>query len=279
MLNPGLYIVPTPIGNLKDITLRAIEVLQNATLIAAEDTRHTRTLLDHIGSVSAKLISCHDHNEEERVEFITNEVKKGGIVALVSDAGTPLISDPGYKLIVRYIENGVNVYPLPGACAAITALEGAALPTDRFIFEGFLPVKDKELREKITGIKNNNVTTIVYESPRRVLNTCKILAEIMPDNDVCLCRELTKTFESFYRKKAKDLVAFLSEDENRQRGEFVIIIGPHKEADKQEIPDSVLKTIESLAQFVPSKLLASSLSDLTGISKKDIYNEILKIKE
>ena len=139
MLDSALYIVPTPIGNMQDITLRAIEVLKNATLIAAEDTRHSKLLLDHIGVKGTRMISCHDHNEEQRVEIIKNEIEKGGSVALISDAGTPLISDPGYRVVSLCAKLNVKVVPLPGPCAAITALEMAGLPTDSFLFAGFLP--------------------------------------------------------------------------------------------------------------------------------------------
>lgn len=229
MLESALYIVPTPIGNLDDITLRAIEVLKNATLIAAEDTRHSKILLDKLGVLNPKMISCHDHNEEQRASIIIEEVNKGGIVALISDAGSPLINDPGYKVVTLCSKANVKVIPLPGPCALITALEASALPTDKFMFNGFFPVKEKELVETIESLKGVDYTAVFYEAPRRILNTMEKVAQILPEHDVTLCREMTKTFESFYRLKAKDAPSFLEADSDRTKGEFVVAIGALKE--------------------------------------------------
>ena len=208
MIESALYLVPTPIGNLDDITLRAIEVLKSATLIAAEDTRHSKILLTKLGIGAVKMISCNDHNEAERADIIANEVAAGGIVALISDAGTPMISDPGYKLTATLTQRGVKVVALPGPCAAITALCAAALPTDKFLFNGFLPVKDKELTEKLESIATSTTTTVFYESPRRIMTTLNKLKEIDPTRKVALCRELTKTFETIYRMSVSDLVTY-----------------------------------------------------------------------
>ena len=278
MLENALYIVPTPIGNMQDITLRAIEVLKNVTLIAAEDTRHSKLLLDHIGVHGIKLISCHDHNEEQRVELIKNEVEKGGSVALISDAGTPLISDPGYRVVSLCSALGVKVIPLPGPCAAITALEAAGLPTDSFLFAGFLPVKDKELRQRISGLVKSPVTTVFYESPRRIQNTVEIMAQIIPNHEVCLCRELTKAFESVYRFKAQELPSFLSEDDNRTRGEFVIVVGPAPVTENKDIDEKVIKALTDLIKVAPVKAVCATLSELSGINRNQLYDLALELK-
>ena len=278
MLESALYIVPTPIGNLDDITLRAIEVLKNATLIAAEDTRHSKILLDKLGVLNPKMISCHDHNEEQRASIIIDEVNKGGIVALISDAGSPLINDPGYKVVTLCSKANVKVVPLPGPCALITALEASALPTDKFMFNGFFPVKEKELVETIESLKGVDYTAVFYEAPRRILNTMEKVAQILPDHDVTLCREMTKTFESFYRLKAKDAPAFLEADPDRTKGEFVVAIGALKE-DQGAISPQIVDALKTLVQTTPVKVACNVVANLTGLKKNDLYNLALELKE
>ena len=278
MLESALYIVPTPIGNLDDITLRAIEVLKNATLIAAEDTRHSKILLDKLGVLNPKMISCHDHNEEQRASIIIEEVNKGGIVALISDAGSPLINDPGYKVVTLCSKANVKVIPLPGPCALITALEASALPTDKFMFNGFFPVKEKELVETIESLKGVDYTAVFYEAPRRILNTMEKVAQILPDHDVTLCREMTKTFESFYRLKAKDTPAFLEADPDRTKGEFVVAIGALKE-DQGAISPQIVDALKTLVQTTPVKVACNVVANLTGLKKNDLYNLALDLKE
>ena len=278
MLESALYIVPTPIGNLDDITLRAIEVLKNATLIAAEDTRHSKILLDKLGVLNPKMISCHDHNEEQRASIIIEEVNKGGIVALISDAGSPLINDPGYKVVTLCSKANVKVIPLPGPCALITALEASALPTDKFMFNGFFPVKEKELVENIESLKGVDYTAVFYEAPRRILNTMEKVAQILPDHDVTLCREMTKTFESFYRLKAKDTPAFLEADPDRTKGEFVVAIGALKE-DQGAISPQIVDALKTLVQTTPVKVACNVVANLTGLKKNDLYNLALELKE
>ena len=278
MLESALYIVPTPIGNLDDITLRAIEVLKNATLIAAEDTRHSKILLDKLGISGTRMISCHDHNEEQRADVIIEEVKKGGIVALISDAGSPLINDPGYRVVTICSKADVKVVPLPGPCAIITALEASALPTDKFMFCGFFPVKEKELTETVQALANVDYTAVFYETPRRIIDTMEIVGKVLPEHDVTLCREMTKTFESFYRLKAKDAVEFLKADADRTKGEFVVAIGSLK-VETSSIPANVEKALKELIKTSPVKQVAAVLADLTGIKKNDLYNLALKLKE
>ena len=278
MLESALYLVPTPIGNLDDITLRAIEVLKNATLIAAEDTRHSKILLDKLGVLNPKMISCHDHNEEQRASIIIEEVNKGGIVALISDAGSPLINDPGYKVVTLCSKANVKVIPLPGPCALITALEASALPTDKFMFNGFFPVKEKELVETIESLKGVDYTAVFYEAPRRILNTMEKVAQILPDHDVTLCREMTKTFESFYRLKAKDTPAFLEADPDRTKGEFVVAIGALKE-NQGAISPQIVDALKTLVQTTPVKVACNVVANLTGLKKNDLYNLALELKE
>ncbi|MGN1280820.1 MAG: 16S rRNA (cytidine(1402)-2'-O)-methyltransferase [Succinivibrio sp.] len=278
MIENALYIVPTPIGNLDDITLRAIEVLKNVTLIAAEDTRHSKILLDKLSITGKKLISCHDHNEDQRAAIIIEEVKNGGSVALISDAGSPLINDPGYRVVTLCSKADVKVIPLPGPCALITALEASALPTDKFMFEGFFPVKDKELREKVASLVNADYTAVFYEAPRRIISTMEIVGELLPQHDVTLCREMTKTFESFYRLKAKDAASFLKEDPDRTKGEFVVAIGALKE-ENSTIPATVHNAVRELIKTSPVKQVCSVLSEVTGIKKNDLYNLALSLKD
>ncbi|WP_281071581.1 16S rRNA (cytidine(1402)-2'-O)-methyltransferase [Succinivibrio dextrinosolvens] len=277
-MESALYIVPTPIGNLDDITLRAIEVLKNATMIAAEDTRHSKILLDKLGISGKKMISCHDHNEGERSELIISEVRSGGVVALISDAGSPLINDPGYRVVTICAEQGVKVVPLPGPCALITALEASALPTDKFMFCGFFPVKEKELTVVLESLKSADYTAVFYEAPRRIVDTMELMAKILPEHDVTLCREMTKTFESFYRLKAKDAPEFLKADPDRTKGEFVVAIGAVKQ-ESYEVDPKIASAIEELIKTSPVKTVANVLASITGIKKNDLYNLALELKD
>lgn len=277
-MDSALYIVPTPIGNLDDITLRAIDVLKSATLIAAEDTRHSKILLDKLGISGKKMISCHDHNEGERADLIIEEVRAGGVVALISDAGSPLINDPGYRVVTICAEQGVKVVPLPGPCALITALEASALPTDKFMFCGFFPVKEKELTGVLESLKSADYTAVFYEAPRRIVDTMELMAKILPDHDVTLCREMTKTFESFYRLKAKEAPEFLKADPDRTKGEFVVAIGAVKQ-ESSEIDPKIAAALEELIKTSPVKTVANVLASITGLKKNDLYNLALELKD
>lgn len=279
MIESALYLVPTPIGNLDDITLRAIEVLKSATVIAAEDTRHSKILLTKLGIGAVKMISCNDHNEAERADIIANEVAAGGIVALISDAGTPMISDPGYKLTATLTQRGVKVIALPGPCAAITALCAAALPTDKFLFNGFLPVKDKELTEKLESIAHSTTTTVFYESPRRIMTTLTKLKDIDPTRKVALCRELTKTFETIYRMSVSDLVAYLEEHSDEVRGEFVLVVGPHEAEAEEELSSKAKSALQKLLPALKVKEACALVADLTGESRNRLYDYALSLKQ
>jgi len=222
MASGRLYLVPTPIGNLGDMTPRAVEVLGQVDLIACEDTRHSGRLLAHFG-IAQKKISYFEHNEFKRVPQIISELKEGRNVAVISDGGAPGLSDPAYRLVKAAIEEDIEVTPLPGATAVIPALTGSGLPTDRFLFEGFLPVKPGKRRRRLEELKDFPHTLIIYESVHRIIKTLADIGVIFGDRPVCVAREITKIHEEFIRGTAAEVSEFLTK--NKQKGEFVIVIG------------------------------------------------------
>ena len=265
-----LYIVATPLGNIGDITYRAVEILKNVDLIAAEDTRHSGKLLSYY-QISKPTFPLHDHNERQRGSVLIEKIKAGQSVALISDAGTPLISDPGYHLVNECREAGVDVVPVPGACAAITALSAAGLPSDRFSFEGFLPVKEKAKTEKLTALAEETQTMIFYESPRRMQDTVKHIINIMgAERKLVVARELTKLFESFYVLPAGEMLAWLEQDTNHCRGEFVLMVAG---ASKNEEALSVeaIKTLTLLKKELPLKKAAAITAEIHHLKKNDLY--------
>ena len=217
-----LYIVSTPIGNLKDITLRALDVLKEADIVVAEDTRRTGVLLHHYDIIGKKLVSFNDFNKEKRTPFIIEELKKERNVALVSDSGTPAISDPGFYIVREAIRNDVQPIPIPGPTAAISALVASGFPTESFVFYGFIPKKEKAKREFFEEINNNHKTTILYESPHRISKTLELLAETIPEREICIAREITKKFEEFIRGTAQEVFQQLKD--KTIKGEITIII-------------------------------------------------------
>ncbi len=266
---PSLYIVPTPIGNLADITQRAIDILAMVDVVAAEDTRHSSVLLNHL-QIKANLLALHDHNEQQRADALIARVQQGQSVALISDAGTPLISDPGYHLITRCREAGVPVVPLPGPCAAITALSASGLPTDRFAFEGFLPAKEKARDDRLTELMDETRTTIFYESPRRLLETVQAIARLYGERLIVVARELTKTFESFQSLPAPAMAEWLAADPNRCRGEIVLMIAGAK-PDPEAIPSEALRTLALLQKELPLKRAAALTAEIHGLKKNALY--------
>ena len=264
-----LYIVATPIGNISDITYRAIEVLQHVDIVAAEDTRHSGKLLNHY-QIKSAMFPLHDHNERQRGQILVDKIKAGQSVALISDAGTPLISDPGYHLVNACREAGVDVVPIPGACATITALSAAGLPTDRFSFEGFLPVKEKAKLDKLNAISGEMQTMVFYESPRRIIDTCeKIITVLGATRKLVIARELTKTFESFYHFTAAEMLDWLKQDTNHCRGEFVLMIaGCEKE---QSIPQRALDTLCLLTEDLPLKKASALTAKIFDVKKNELY--------
>jgi 16S rRNA (cytidine1402-2'-O)-methyltransferase len=265
-----LFIVPTPIGNLSDITERGLEVLKSVDLIAAEDTRHTGKLLSHY-QIKTKTFALHDHNEQQKAEYLVSKLQSGMSIALVSDAGTPLISDPGYHLVNTCRAHNVNVVPLPGPCAAVTAMSGSGLPSDRFSFEGFLPSKEKARNDKITELKEETRTMIFYESPRRLQYTLDALTAIMgPDRDVCVAREITKAFESITTMPVGKLATWVAEDSNRSRGEIVLLVSGYKPTGL-DIPAKALNTLKLLNEELPLKKAAALTAEIHGGKKNALY--------
>jgi len=257
------YVVATPIGNLADLTERAKQVLTSVDVIACEDTRHTAKLLQHLG-LRKPLLSVHEHNERERVEQIARHLEQGQSMALVSDAGTPLISDPGYPLVQALRARGLNVSPIPGVSAIITALSAAGLPTDRFTFEGFLPHKSGAKREKLLAQEQEARTLVYYESKHRILDTLEVMAEVFgAERQACVARELTKTFETFYHGTLPDILSQLQADADQQKGEFVVMIAGNPDPAPASEVDSN-KLFRLLLAELPPKKAAAIIADLTG---------------
>ncbi|WP_422467772.1 16S rRNA (cytidine(1402)-2'-O)-methyltransferase [Endozoicomonas sp. ALC013] len=279
MSDPLLYIVSTPMGNLGDMTPRAIEVLRQVDVIAAEDTRHSKRLMNHFG-IDTPLIPCHDHNERHQAGMIVRRMQAGETIALISDAGTPLISDPGFYLVRSVREAGFRVVPIPGACAFIAALSVSGLPTDRFYFEGFLPAKGAGRRKRIESLAAFSSTWGVYESPHRIMELLEDLATVLGgDRYIALAREITKTFETVMTGTVSEIQAVLQSDANQQRGEFVVLIEGYKEEEDSEISPDIAKMLQRLLQDLPIKKAAAVVADLTGLRKKDLYELGLDMKK
>ncbi|MDO6425856.1 16S rRNA (cytidine(1402)-2'-O)-methyltransferase [Thalassotalea sp. 1_MG-2023] len=272
-----LYIVATPIGNLGDISQRAIDTLRAVDVIACEDTRHSKKLLSAF-SISGKTISLHDHNERQKQEYIGSLLASGSDVALVSDAGTPLISDPGFHLVRYCRQQGLNVSPVPGACAAISALSVAGLPTDRFAFEGFLPAKTGARQAILQGLANETRTMVFYDAPRRAIDTVQDIVTVLGESRyLVIARELTKTFETIYSNTAGEMLNWLSQDANQLKGEMVLIIegAPEKIS---EITPEVERALKRLLKELPPKKACAVTADLYEVNKKALYDLTLSYK-
>jgi 16S rRNA (cytidine1402-2'-O)-methyltransferase len=279
-MNAGtLYVVATPIGNLGDMTPRAVEVLQRVARIAAEDTRHSAGLLRHFG-IHTPLFALHEHNEREASAEVVRRLQQGEDIALISDAGTPLISDPGFPLARLAHEAGIRVVPVPGASALIAALSAAGLPTDRFSFEGFLPPKSTARRHVLEGLAAERRTLAFYEAPHRLLETLEDMAAIFgPGRLAVLARELTKTFETVRRAPLGELLEFVRNDSDQQRGEAVLLVhgAPPPAADALE--DEPRRVAELLAAELPVKQAASLTAKITGAKKNQIYDYLVSQKQ
>ncbi|MEI8054881.1 MAG: 16S rRNA (cytidine(1402)-2'-O)-methyltransferase [bacterium] len=269
----SLFLVATPIGNLNDITLRALETLKQVDLIAAEDTRHSNRLLQHY-DIKTPLVSLHDYNEVKCSQFICKQLQQGKNVALISDAGTPLVSDPGYHLVKAVIASNFRVVPIPGACAAIAALSAAGLPTDRFVFEGFLPAKPNQQLQYLQELITETRTLVFYESPHRLLQTINNMLTVFgPDRYVVLAKELTKIFETIYGNTLVEVQNWLLFDPQRQKGEFVILV---KGVEKiVTINPEILRVLKLLATELPSKQAASLTAQITGANKNQLYRLLI----
>lgn len=258
--NGILYIVATPIGNLEDITLRAINVLENVDLIAAEDTRHTLKLLNHL-KISKPMVSYHRHNERLRVDVLLKELKDGKDIALVSDAGTPGICDPGEEIIKKCIEEKIKVIPIPGACAMINALIASGIDTSEFTFWGFLPLNKKNRKNKLEEIKNSNKTIILYEAPHKLKNTLNDLKDILKDRQVVIAREITKIHEEYIRGTVDEIFKIV----DNLKGEMILIIDKNENIIKEE-DDLNNLTLEEHYEFYKNQ----------GLEKKEIIKKIAK---
>ena len=267
-----LYIVATPIGNLQDITQRALETFAQVDLIAAEDTRHSGLLLSHYG-IKKPFFALYDHNEQEKAHILVEKLKQGSNIALISDAGTPLISDPGFHLVRQCREAGIRVVPLPGACAAITALCASGIASDRFCFEGFLPAKSKARKDKLENIAEEDRTLIFYESTHRILDTLEDMQAVLGEERyIVLAREMTKTWETITGNTIKNLREWLLEDPNRTKGEMVLIVeGKPKSDNNDEISPQAVKALELIAEELPLKKAAAIVAELYGYKKNALY--------
>ncbi|MCG8536024.1 MAG: 16S rRNA (cytidine(1402)-2'-O)-methyltransferase [Pseudomonadales bacterium] len=279
MATETLYIVATPIGNLNDITLRAIEVLKQVDVIAAEDTRHSKKLLDHYG-VDTRLMSVHDHNEEAKIESIKGLLSDGQSVALISDAGTPLISDPGFRLVRQLRADGFQVVAIPGPCAAIAALSVAGLPTDRFLFEGFLPAKQQARRAQLELLANESATLVFYESPKRI-EAClqDVVAVLGADRWVSVAKEITKAFETVKTAPASEVLAWLQEADAHRRGEFVLLLAGRPAEAAAVIDASVMRAVELARDQMPLKKACALVSEITGVAKNALYSAALELNQ
>ncbi|WP_347460730.1 16S rRNA (cytidine(1402)-2'-O)-methyltransferase [Acinetobacter sp. ANC 7454] len=275
-MSAQLFVVATPIGHLDDISFRAVEVLKSVSLIAAEDTRTSAQLLKHF-NISTPLTACHDHNESNKIDQLIQRLLNGENMALISDAGTPLISDPGFKFVRAAQEHNIRVIPVPGACAAIAALSAVGLPSDRFSFEGFLPSKQSQRIQNLEKLKDGTQTMIFYEAPHRILECVKDMAEVFgKDRPVGFAREITKTFETIRKMTLGELIDFVANDPNQQKGEIVLVIGGatvEKDLDQEKLDKLLLRLLQDLSVKAASQLAA----DLTGIKKKVAYQRALEL--
>lgn len=273
---PALYVVPTPLGNLGDMTQRAIEVLRQVSWVAAEDTRHTAPLLKHYGC-SARLLPAHEHNEEAAAQQIIARLNNGESVALVSDAGTPAVSDPGARLVARVREAGFKVVPLPGACAAITALSASGLAESHFLFYGFLPAKARQREDALRGLMELPYALVFYEAPHRILETVEALAQVYgAQRTLVMARELTKLFETIHSCPLGEALPWLQADANRQRGEFVLLVSGAGEAADDGEGERVLKLL--LDEGLPVKQAAKLAHAITGAGKNAMYELALSLR-
>jgi len=272
-----LFIVATPIGNLDDITFRAVEVLKSVDIVFAEDTRHSKKLLLHL-DISKPIRAFHDHNEREKTKAIIGEIHSGKSIALISDAGTPLISDPGYFLVAQAKKECLRVVPIPGPSALITALSASGLASDRFTFLGFLPSKKTARVKLLKSLINRTETSIFYESPKRILATLTDMHRIFGDNrEVCLAKELTKVFETIQTDSIPNLIKYLTTDQNNQKGEFVILISANDKIDIAEAENQLDSLLPILCAEMGASKAAKLAAKITGVDKKICYKKAIDL--
>lgn len=275
----ALYIVATPIGNLTDITLRAIEVLRNVDVVAAEDTRHSARLLQH-HCIATPLISYHDHGGDAQLSRVLDKLVAGESVALISDAGTPLISDPGYRLVREARNAGIAVVPLPGPCAFVAALSASGLPSDRFCFEGFPSAKKNARLSHFERLASETRTLVFYESTHRILDSLEDMAEAFGSDRECVIgRELTKSFETFLCGSIASVIQALNQDHNQRKGEFVVMVaGFAREESDDDLPEVTRHTLQILLEELPLKQAAALAAKITGDKKNRLYQWALARK-
>lgn len=277
-MSAQLFVVATPIGHLDDMSYRAIDVLKSVSLIAAEDTRTSAQLMKHF-NISTPLTACHEHNESNKIDILVQKLLNGEDMALISDAGTPLISDPGFKLVRAAQANGIRVIPVPGACAAIAALSAVGLPSDRFSFQGFLASKQSQRLQQLEKLKNETQTLIFYEAPHRILDSVKDMAGVFgADRPVGFAREITKTFETIKKMTLGELLEFIAADHHQQKGEIVLVVGgasEEKDLEQEKLDQLLQRLLQDLSVKAASQLAA----DLTGIKKKIAYQRALELSQ
>ncbi len=274
----SLYIVATPIGNLGDISLRAIETLKIVDLIAAEDTRHSKYLLDQY-QIATPSISLHEHNEQQRSQLLLEKLQQGQSIALISDAGTPLISDPGYRLVTLVRSAGIKVIPIPGSSALIAAISASGLPSDRFAFEGFLPSKMGARQQLLTLLSDETRTLIFYESPKRIVGTLNDMQQIFgAERQACLARELTKIHETIETQPLHELAQWVAADNNQQKGEIVLVVAGAAEAVSAD-EQAMQRLLTLLLPEMPVKKAAAITAEWLSVSKNVAYQLALKLQQ
>ncbi len=278
MVESALYVVSTPIGNLDDITPRALQVLSGVDLIAAEDTRHSGRLLQHF-SVATRTMALHDHNERQVCDRLIERLQNGESIALISDAGTPLVNDPGYHLVYAAHQNRIKVIPVVGACAAIAALSVSGLASDRFAYEGFLPAKAGARVHRLETLKDETRTLIFYEAPHRIIASLESLVLVMGyERTATLARELTKRFESVRQAPLGELLEWVRSDPNQQKGEIVLVVqGAPDRGSEEGIDSEVRRILTLLLDDLPTKQAAALAAKITGLKKNNLYKEALQI--
>lgn len=274
-----LYVVATPIGNLNDISPRALATLQAVSAIAAEDTRHTRSLLQHF-AITKPLISLHQHNEVQRTTELLARLTQGETIALVSDAGTPLVSDPGQSLIAAAQQAGVTIVPIPGPCALVAALSAAGFPADQFVFAGFVPAKASARNSYLETLAHESRTIVFYEAPHRIIASITAMLDIFgTQREAVIARELTKTFETIKRASLADLLMFLQNDSHQQRGEFVIVVAGAAQTTQVTQSFSAQQVLEILLAELPVKQASKLAAEITGESRNVLYDLALSLKK
>lgn len=277
--SPTLYVVATPIGNLQDISLRALEVLKSVDAIAAEDTRHTSHLLSHF-AIQKKLIAVHEHNEQQSAQILLGRLQAGESIALVTDAGTPGISDPGAIVVNVLREAGINVVPVPGASAVIAALSASGITANGFLFYGFLPASGSQRRKALESLKGYHSTLVFYEAPHRIVECIEDLDLVLgSERRITIARELTKTFETFHQCNLAEAKAWLESDSNQQRGEFVLLVETAPLVDAAPIDEEAERILRLLLTDLPLKQAVKLAAEITSVKKNLLYEFALKIKE